>query len=110
MDKEDLLMPIPLRHAGQKGRVTLALEDFSMLKVEPGTVEIHRAENLLRIALARRGNQRLVSAARPSLVEAGVLAKTGFITEEQRGLAFSGFFLASGRCIVAIGLAPPDRL
>ena len=110
MDKEDLLPPIPLRHAAQEGCVTLSLKDLSMRKVKPGPVEIHRAEDLLGIALARRRNQWLVSATCPGLVETGVLPKTGFIPKEQRGLALSGFFLAWDRCIVAIDLAPPDRL
>ena len=81
-----------------------------MRKVKPGPVEVHRAEDLLGIALARGRNQRLVSPARPGLVEAGVLAKTGFIAEEERGLAFRGFFLVVDKCIVAIGLVPPDQL
>ena len=81
-----------------------------MRKVKPGPVEVYRAEDLLGIALARRRNQRLASTARPCLVEAGILAKTGFIAEEERGLAFRGFFLVLDRCIVAIGLVPPDQL
>ena len=109
MDEEDLLARIPLRHAGQKCRITLALKNISMLKVKSRTVEVHSAEDLLRIALASCGNQRLVSSACPSLVKTGILAETGFIPEEQRGLAFSGFFLAWDRCIAAIGLAPPDQ-
>ena len=109
MDKEYFLTPIPLRHTGQKRSVTFSLEYLSMRKVKLGAVEVHRAEYFLGVALARGRNQRLVSAPRPSLVEAGVLAETGFIAKEQRGLAFSGFFLAWDRCIAASGPAPPDR-
>src|SRR5262249_38991396 len=110
VDKEHLLAPISLRHTGQKCRVTLSFKDLSMRKIESRSIEIDRPEDLLGIALASRGNQRLVSAARPGLIETGILTKTGFIAEEQRSLSFHGFFLTLDRCIVAIGLAPLGRL
>lgn len=81
-----------------------------MAVVEPRPVEIHRPKDFLGIALAGRRNQRLVSAPRPGLVEGWVLAEAGLVTEEQRRFAFSGFFLAWDRCIVASGPAPPGRL
>ena len=41
----------------------------------------------------------------PGGVQGGVLAEAGLVTEEQRRLAFSGFFLAWDRCIAAIGVS-----
>ena len=56
VDEENLLMTIPLRQAREKGRITLAFEHVSMSEVELGPVKVHRAENLLRVPLAGRGN------------------------------------------------------
>ena len=109
VNKENFLVAVTLRHAGEKGRVTLALKNIPMRVMKPGPVEIHRSKYLLRVALTGRRNQRLVSAAGPSLVEAGVLAEAGFVPEEKRGLAFSRFFLAWDTCSAAIDLAPPGR-
>ena len=90
--------------------VRVALKDFSMGVEEFGPVEIHRAKDLLRVALTGCGDQRLVSPPRPSLVEGRILPEAGFVPEEQGRLAFSGFFLAWDRCIAASGLARPDPL
>ena len=76
---------------------------------ESRSVKIHGPKNLLGIALTGRRNQRLVSAPGPGLVERWVLTEAGFVPEEQRRLAFSGFFLAWGMCIAASDPAPPDR-
>ena len=110
MNEEDLLLAVALCHSREKHRIGLTLEDLPMCVIESGPVEIHRPKYLLGIALAGRRNQRLMSAPRPGLVEGRVLAETGLVAKEQRGVAFSGFFLAWDRYSVAIGPAPPDRL
>ena len=110
VNEEDLLFAVALCDSGEKHRIGLAFEHVPMRVIEFGSVEIHRPKYLLRIALAGRHNQRLVSTTRPGLVEGRVLAKAGFVAEEQSGFAFSRFFLAWDRCIAAIGPAPPDRL
>jgi len=110
VNEEDLLFAVALCHGREKHRVRIALEHWSMCVVEPGPVEIHRPKYLLCVTLAGRRHQRLMPAPRPGLVEARVLPEAGFVPEKQSGLALSRFFLAWDRCIVAIGLAPPDRL
>lgn len=109
VNKEDFLPAVTLRQGREKHRVGIALEHLPVRVVESGPIEIDRAEYLLSVALAGRRNQRLMSAPRPGLVEGRVLAETGFVTEQQCGFAFSGFFLAWDRCIAANGLAPPGR-
>jgi hypothetical protein len=109
VDQEDLLPRVAVRQAVQKGRVAPAFEDLAMPVVEFRPAQIDGPENLLRVALARRRDQGLVSSARPCLVQAGVLPETGFIGEEQGGVAIRGFFLTAGRCSAASGPAPPDR-
>ena len=110
MNEEDLLPAVALGQSREKHRIGLTLEDLPMCVIESGSVEIHCPKYLLGIALAGRRNQRLVSAPRPGLVEGRVLAETGLVAKEQRGLAFSGFFLAWDKCSAAIGPARPDRL
>ena len=110
MDEEDFLLAVSLGYGCQEHRITLALENLAVPIVESGPVEIDGPKDLLGIALASRRNQRLVSAPGPSLVQGRVLAEAGLVAEEQRRFAFSGFFLAWGRCSAATGPAPPDRL
>lgn len=110
VDQEDFLPTVPLRQPVKKGRVASAFEDIAMPVVEARPVEVDRAKDLLRVPLARRRNQRLLSAACPRLVQARVLTETGFIGKEQGGVALRGFFLAGGRCSAASGLARSDRL
>lgn len=96
VDQEDFLPSIALRQPVQEGRVAAAFKDVAPAVVEAGAVEVDRPKNLLRVALARRGYQRLVSAARPRLVEARVLTKAGFIGEEQSRVARGGVFFSRG--------------
>lgn len=96
VDQEDFLPTIALHQPVQEGRVATAFKDVAPAVVEAGAVEIDRSKDLLRVALARRGNQRLVSAARPRLVEARVLPEAGFIGEEQSGVARRGVFFSRG--------------
>src|SRR3989442_9197229 len=106
MNEEDFLLPVALRHGTEKRRVTFPLEHLPVRVVESGPVEIHRPQYLLCVSLTGRRNQRLVSAPRPSLVEAGILAEAGFVAEEQSRLALSRFFLAWDRRTPATRLAP----
>lgn len=96
MNEKDLLVAVALRHASQKRHVTLPLEHLPMPIIKSRTVEIHRPKYLLGVALAGRRNQWLVPAARPSLVQAGVLTETGLIAKKQRRLVLSGFFFSLG--------------
>lgn len=109
VDQEDFLSRIPLRQPVEKGRVAATFKDITMPVVEARPIQIDGAKDLLRVPLARRRNQRLLSAPRPRLVETRVLTETGFIGEEQGGVVFRGFFLAGGTCTVASGLARSDR-
>jgi hypothetical protein len=63
----------------------------------------------LRISLTGGGNERLMSAPCPSLMDTGILAKTGFVGKEQSRATISGFFLAWDKCIAATDLVRPDR-
>ena len=71
---------------------------------------VHGTENLLGIALAGRSNERLAPTPGPSLIQSGVLPKTGLVAEEQRGAQISGFFLAWDRYNAASDLGALDRL
>jgi len=110
MNEEDFLPAVALRHRREKRCIGHALEHLPVRVVKPRPIEIHRAKYLLGIALAGGWNQRLVSAPRPGLVQSRVLAEAGLVAEDQRGFAFSRFFLAWDKCIAAIGPVRPDRL
>ena len=109
VDQEDFLSSVPLGQAIEKSRVASTFKDVATAVVEAWPVQVDRPKDLLGVPLAGRRNQRLVSAACPRLVEAGVLTETGFIGEEQGGVVLRGFFLAGGRCNAASGLERADR-
>lgn len=92
MNEENFLVAVTFGQAGQERHVTAALKHLAIPVIKTRSVKVHRTKYLLRVALASRWNQRLVSAPGPGLIETGVLAETGFVAEEQRGLAFSVFF------------------
>lgn len=96
VDQEDFLPRIALRQPVEENGVASAFKHLAPAVMEAGAVEVDCPKDLLRVALARRGNQRLLSAARPSLVEARVLTETGFIGEEQRRVARGGVFFSRG--------------
>ena len=53
----------------------------------------HRAQDLLGVAFAPRGNLRLLTASRPSAIERGCLPKGGFVfIDNQRPFAPGVFF------------------
>lgn len=109
VDQENLLPAVPLCQTVEKGGVAATFKNVAMPVVELGPIQIDRAKDFLSVPLTRRRNQRLVSPARPSLVEARVLAETGFVGKQQGGAALNGFFLAGDTCSAASGPAPPDR-
>jgi hypothetical protein len=92
VNQKDLLTPVTLRQAVQKGGVASTFKDVTMPVVESGPVEVDRAKDLLSVPLTGRRNQRLVSSARPRLIQTGILAETGFVAIEQRRPASRGFF------------------
>ena len=110
VDQEHLLTGIALGQAIQESGVAPPLKPLAMPVVEPGPIQIDGAKNLLRVALASGRNQRLVTSARPRLVEARILPETGFIGEQQGRVALCGFFLAQDTCVAATGPVPVDRL
>ena len=93
VDQEDFLPLIAVGQPVEEGRVAETFKDIAMPVIEARSIQVDGAKNLLRVPLACRRNQRLVSAARPRLVKAGILTETGFIGEEQGGAVLGGFFL-----------------
>src|SRR2546427_7595483 len=67
MNQEHLLATVATGQAIEKLGVTGPLEDLAMLVVKLGSVKIHRPKNLLRVALARGRNERLVATSGPGL-------------------------------------------
>src|SRR5437667_5045710 len=97
----------PSRHA-DKGAARLCVKDAVLMVKETRVVQIDRAEYLLGMTLAGRGNQRLAALAGPGLVQCRILAKTGFVLENQCGFFSGRFFLRLGyvyrchRCCCAL--------
>src|SRR5213078_3158468 len=80
--------------------IGLCVKDAVLMVKETRVVQIDRAEYLLGMTLAGRGNQRLAALAGPGLVQCRILAKTGFVLENQ-----CGFF--SGRFFFKVGVRVP---
>src|SRR5213078_5085713 len=80
--------------------IGLCVKDAVLMVKETRVVQIDRAEYLLGMTLAGRGNQRLAAPAGPGLVQCRILAKTGFVLENQ-----CGFF--SGRFFFKVGVRVP---
>ena len=110
VNQEDLLPPVPLRQAVEKGGVASTFKNVAMPVVEFGPIQVDRAKDFLSVPLTGRRNQRLLSAARPRLIQTGILPKTGFVAIEQRRPAISGFFLVGDRCSAASDRARLGRL
>lgn len=96
VDQKDFLATVALRQPIEKGRVASTFKDIAVAVVEARPVQVNGPEDLLRVPLARRRNQRLLAATRPGLVQARVLTETGFITEEQGGVVCGGLFFNRG--------------
>src|SRR5205823_13212929 len=90
--------------------IGLCVKDAVLMLKETRVVQIDRAEYLLGMTLAGRGNQRLAALAGPGLVQCRILAKTGFVLENQCGLFSGRFFLRLGylhrfpRCCSALSV------
>ncbi len=88
--------------------IGLCVKDAVLMVKETRVVQIDRAEYLLGMTLAGRGNQRLAALAGPGLVQCRILAKTGFVLENQCGFFSGRFFLRLGyvyrchRCCCAL--------
>jgi len=102
VNQEDLLSIVALRQAVQKERIASAFKDVPMPIVELGAVQVDGPENLLRVPLARRRDEGLVSSTRPGLVETGILPETGLVGKQEGCLAISGGGLAGDTCNVTI--------
>ena len=96
VDPEDFLPRGALRQPVEEGRVASAFKPVAPTIVEARPVQVDRPQDLLRVPLARGGNQRLLSAARPRLVEARGLAETGVIGEAQGSVTLRGLFFRRG--------------
>ncbi len=111
VDQKNFFPNVGAGEVVEERRVSLTIEHlFSMDEMNPRPTNVHGTENFLRVALAGRGDSRLVPAPGPSLVQSRVLAETRFVGEQQRGTQISGFFLAWDRCSAASDPAKPDRL
>lgn len=73
-----------------------ALKTFSKRYKEAKGVKLDGAEDFEGVSLPGRRDLGLRAAARPGLVEGGVLAEAGFVFEEDGGLFALGFFLRLG--------------
>ena len=82
VDQKDLLVFVAARQAVEKRGVAEPIEHGTVPVVELRLIQIDGAENLLSITLAGGGNERLMSAPGPSLIETGILAETGFVSKE----------------------------
>ena len=82
VNQEDFLPSVATCQVVEKVGITWSIEHAAMPVIELRPIQIDGAENLLRVALARSGNERLMASTCPSLIEAGILAETGFVGEE----------------------------
>jgi hypothetical protein len=87
---------IGTRQLLEKAQVGLRVEDRVLPVVEARAPQFDGSQDLNALALPRDGNFRRVPDATPGGVQGGVLAKTGFVGEDQRPALGSGFFLRLG--------------
>lgn len=82
------------RHLLQEGQIGLPLKIVFLMQVdELGVVQLHGPENLLRIALASRGDLRLTSPSGPGRVQGGSLTERRLVFEnDHRPFALGVFF------------------
>lgn len=96
VNEDDLPSRIANRQLFQELCVGLPVEHSVLTEMKPGWLERDGPENLLRVALAGGGNARLFPARGPRLIQAGILAETRLVFEDQDGFLFAGFFLSWG--------------
>ena len=76
--------------------VGCGIENALEVVKEPGAVQFDGAKYLQGVSLSGGGDLWLRAPPRPGLVERGVLAKAGFVFEEDGRLFALGFFLRLG--------------
>src|SRR2546428_13140524 len=73
--------------------IGLGVKDAVLMVKERRVGQIDRAEYLLGMTLAGRGNQRLAALGGPGLGQCRILAATGVVLGNQCGLFSGRFFL-----------------
>ena len=76
--------------------VGIGIENLLEVVKEPSTVKFDGAKYFQGVSLSCGRDLWLRASARPCLVERGVLAKAGFVFEEDRCFFALGFFLRLG--------------
>jgi hypothetical protein len=96
VDQDRSPPPVTPRQLLQECQIAGGIEDFVAAVVKTGTPQFHRAQNLHAMALAGDRNQQRAADPSPTGVQRGVLAKAGFVGEDQRPSERLGFFLMLG--------------
>ena len=91
MDQIDFAGAITAQRPFEILDVGCGIENALEVVKEPGAVEFDGAEYLQGVSLPRGGDLWLRTPPRPGLVERGVLAKAGFVFEEDGRLFALGF-------------------
>lgn len=80
----------------EKAQVGVCVEDLVLPVMETRPPQFDGSQDLDALALSSDGDFRRVPDATPGGMQRGVLAKTGFVGENQRPALGSGFFLRLG--------------
>ena len=99
---------IPSGQVLQKNQVGRSIEYICPKIGKLCGVDFNSAEDFDAFPLPSDRNLRLTPNWSPSLVQGGILAKTGFVLKNQRGSFTGGFFLGSDTCSDAICPALQD--
>lgn len=102
------LRVIPSSQLLQKNQVGRCIEYVGPMIGKLCGEDLNCPKDLDTFPLPSNRNLWLTSYGSPSLIQRGILAKTGFVFKDQRGPFTGGFFLDSDMCSGAICLAPPD--
>ncbi len=84
------------------------IEDLVLLVMELCAVDFDGPQDLDALTFSRHEDFGRTPDRAPGGVERGVLAEARFVREDERKVLALGFFLGSGLCADAIGLAPPS--
>ena len=96
MDQIDFARKVTAQGPFEIVDVGIGIENLLEVVKEPSTVKFDGAKYFQGVSLPRGGDLWLRASARPRLVERGVLAKAGFVFEEDDCLFAFGFFLRLG--------------
>src|SRR6266566_8304227 len=80
----------------QKSEVSRRVEDGLLPVVEAGLPQFNSPQNLYALALPGHGNFRRTTNPTPGGVQGRILAKAGFVGEDQRPVLSLRFFLRLG--------------